>query len=71
MGMFRTQWTVAVLFTAAMWWFLPEGRALFIGILAGSWFKDIVYIRTLQDQFPIMKEVIDWQRVDAFLTPRQ
>ena len=53
-----------------MWWFLPENWPLFVGLIAGAWFRDLIYMRSLQEQWRVLNEVIDWQRVDDMLAAK-
>src|SRR5262245_42896491 len=64
---YRNHWMISVSWVAVMWWLVPQGWPLIVGLSIGALSKDISYIRSLRAQWPAMAEVIDWEKVDKLL----
>jgi hypothetical protein len=64
---YRNQWIGGVLSISAMSWLAPDFWLMFVGLGLGGWARDVSSIRSFRSQWPVMNEVIDWERVDRLV----
>jgi hypothetical protein len=64
---FRIQWVLLILIAVAGRWYIwagwPQASWILIGLSIGAFLRDIARIQILYRTWPVLHEIINWERV--------